>query len=70
MEPRSRDPSDPRPLRLGLLEGGSPLIAAPAKLCGLHVAYGVPWGRLRHLQESAGREESAKGSRGGSEKCH
>ena len=40
--PRSRNPSDPRPQSLGLLEGGSLLNAAPAKTCDLHVTYGVP----------------------------
>ena len=66
---RSRDPRDPRPQSPGFLDGDSPLNAAPAKLCGFHVTYGVPWGRLRHLQASAGRGESVKGSWGRSGHC-
>ena len=69
MEPRSRDPSDPRPQSSGFLDGDSPLNAAPAKPCGFHVTYGVHWGRLRHLQASAGRGESVKGSWGRSGHC-
>ena len=69
MEPSSRDPSDPRPQSSGFLDGDSPLNAAPAKPCGFHVTYGVHWGRLRHLQASAGRGESVKGSWGRSGHC-
>ena len=71
MEPRRRDPSDPRPQSSGFLDGDSLLNAASTKLCGFHVTYGVPLGRPGNLPACAGPcGERDKGSWGGSGHVH